>query len=87
MYQSIRQEGVGCSSLGSLPEVVAEGLLAAIEGDGFEHYLPDLKAFVDAKQADIDSYLAGVAGIFLSVPVIAGLRVVWRRLREFHVEP
>jgi predicted PurR-regulated permease PerM len=27
--------------------------------------------------------LAGVAGMFLSVPVIAGLRVVWRRLREF----
>jgi predicted PurR-regulated permease PerM len=27
--------------------------------------------------------LAGVAGMFLSVPVIAGLRVVWRRLRDF----
>jgi predicted PurR-regulated permease PerM len=27
--------------------------------------------------------LAGVAGMFLSVPVIAGLRVAWRRLREF----
>jgi predicted PurR-regulated permease PerM len=31
--------------------------------------------------------LAGVAGMFLSVPVIAGLRVVWRRLRDFRVEP
>ena len=45
------------------PEVVAEGLMAAIEGDGFEHYLPDLKPFVDAKQADIDGYLAGVAAM------------------------
>src|SRR5882724_2119485 len=31
--------------------------------------------------------LAGVAGMFLSVPVIAGLRVVWRRLRDFRAEP
>lgn len=30
--------------------------------------------------------LAGVAGMFLSVPVIAGLRVVWRRLRDFRGE-
>jgi short-subunit dehydrogenase len=45
------------------PEVVAEGIMAAIRGDRFEHYLPDLKGFVDAKQADIDSYLAGVAGM------------------------
>ena len=27
--------------------------------------------------------LAGVAGMFLSVPVIAGLRAIWRRLRDF----
>jgi len=25
--------------------------------------------------------------MFLSVPVIAGLKVVWRRLREFRAEP
>jgi predicted PurR-regulated permease PerM len=31
--------------------------------------------------------LAGGAGMFLSVPVLAGLRVVWRRLRDFRVEP
>ena len=29
------------------------------------------------------SELAGVAGMFLSVPVLAGLRVVWRRLRDY----
>jgi len=27
--------------------------------------------------------LAGVAGMFLSVPAIAGLRAIWRRLRDF----
>jgi len=31
--------------------------------------------------------LAGVAGMFLSVPVIAGLKVVWRRLHEFRADP
>src|SRR6266850_2491574 len=31
--------------------------------------------------------LAGVAGMFLSVPAIAGLRAVWRRLRDFRAEP
>jgi predicted PurR-regulated permease PerM len=31
--------------------------------------------------------VAGVAGMFLSVPVIAGIRVVWRRLREFRGQP
>ncbi len=31
--------------------------------------------------------IAGPAGMFLSVPVLAGLRVVWRRLREFRTEP
>jgi len=30
--------------------------------------------------------LAGVAGMFLSVPVIAGLKVVWRRLRDFRAD-
>jgi len=31
--------------------------------------------------------LAGVAGMFLSVPLIAGLRVIWRRLRDFRELP
>jgi short-subunit dehydrogenase len=41
------------------PESIADGIVAAIEGDKFEHYLPDMKPFVDAKQADIDSFMAG----------------------------
>ena len=36
--------------------MVAEGIVAAIEGEGFEHYLPDMKAVVEFKNADIDTY-------------------------------
>ena len=43
------------------PEVVAEGIVAAIEGDAFEHYLPDLKGVAEFKTSDIDAYLAGAA--------------------------
>jgi short-subunit dehydrogenase len=41
------------------PESIAEGIVAAIEGDTFEHYIPDMKPFVDAKQADIEGFMAG----------------------------
>jgi short-subunit dehydrogenase len=43
------------------PEGVAEGIIDALGGDRFEHYLPDLKWVVDAKQANIDAFLEGVA--------------------------
>ena len=43
------------------PEAVAAGIVAAIEGDGFEHYLPDLKSVVEFKTSDIDTFLAGSA--------------------------
>lgn len=39
---------------------VAAGIAAAIEGDRFEHYLPDMKPIVEMKTADIDGFLAGV---------------------------
>jgi short-subunit dehydrogenase len=39
------------------PELVAEGIIAAVEGDTFEHYLPDLKSVVTYKESDIDAYL------------------------------
>ena len=41
------------------PNIIAGGIVAAIEGEKFEHYLPDMKPFVDAKQADIDGFMAG----------------------------
>lgn len=40
------------------PELVAEGIVAALSADRFEHYLPDLKGVVDYKQSDIDGYIA-----------------------------
>jgi short-subunit dehydrogenase len=45
------------------PQEVAQGILEALGRDGFEHYVPDMKAVVDLKNADIDSYIAGAAGM------------------------
>jgi len=49
------------------PEGIAEGIVAAIEGEKFEHYIPDMKPFVDAKQDDIDAFLGGAAAWVKSV--------------------
>ena len=43
------------------PEDVANAIVAALDSDAFEHYEPDLKAIVESKTADIDTFLAGVA--------------------------
>ena len=43
-------------------EEVADGIIAALGTDRFEHYVPDMKAVVDVKNADIDTFIAGVAG-------------------------
>jgi short-subunit dehydrogenase len=43
------------------PGDVADGIIAAIEGDAFEHYLPDLKGVAEFKTSDIDTFLAGSA--------------------------
>lgn len=45
------------------PVTVAEGIVALIEGDHFEAYLPDLRAVVEYKTADIDGYLEGAAAM------------------------
>jgi short-subunit dehydrogenase len=45
------------------PEEVADGIIAALGADGFEYYVPDMKAVVDVKNADIDTYIAGAAGM------------------------
>jgi short-subunit dehydrogenase len=45
------------------PETVAAAIVAAIEGDAFETYVPDLKAIAEFKTADIDGFLAGAAGL------------------------
>ena len=43
------------------PSVVAEAILGAIEGDGFEVYAPDLKGVVEWKTSDPDAFFDGVA--------------------------
>jgi short-subunit dehydrogenase len=45
------------------PELVADGIIAAIEGDRFEHYLPDLQGIVEFKTADIGTFLEGAASM------------------------
>ena len=42
---------------------VADGVIAALGTDRFEHYVPDMKAVVDAKNADLDTFIAGVAAM------------------------
>jgi short-subunit dehydrogenase len=42
-------------------EEMAEGIVSAIEGDSFEHYVPDMKAVVEAKTANPDPFLQGMA--------------------------
>ncbi|HEX5257110.1 MAG TPA: SDR family NAD(P)-dependent oxidoreductase, partial [Mycobacterium sp.] len=44
-------------------DVVADGIIAAMGSERFEHYLPDMKAVIDAKNADLDAFIAGAAGM------------------------
>lgn len=41
-------------------EDVAAGIVAAIEGDTIEHYLPDLLAIVEYKTSDLDGFQEGM---------------------------
>ncbi|MFV0318028.1 MAG: SDR family NAD(P)-dependent oxidoreductase [Microthrixaceae bacterium] len=41
------------------PGTVAAGIIGAIEGESFEHYLPDMSGVVEFKTAAIDDFLAG----------------------------
>jgi len=45
------------------PDEMAEGIVAAMESDRFEHYVPDMSAFVEAKTRDPDAMLAGMAAM------------------------
>src|ERR1700743_2890364 len=44
-------------------EQVADGIIAALGSDRFEHYLPDMKPVVDAQNAAIDTYITGAAAM------------------------
>jgi short-subunit dehydrogenase len=43
------------------PATVAAAIVAALEGDAFETYTPDMKAVAEFKTADIDTFLGGAA--------------------------
>ena len=45
------------------PDEMAEGIVTAMEGDSFEHYVPDMRAIVEAKTTDPDTMLAGMAAM------------------------
>jgi short-subunit dehydrogenase len=45
------------------PQMVADGIIAAIAGDRFEAYLPDLSSVVTYKQSDIDGYIKANADL------------------------
>lgn len=42
------------------PGPIAAGIIDAIEGERFEHYLPDMKGIAEFKTSAIDDFLAGV---------------------------
>jgi short-subunit dehydrogenase len=42
------------------PEEVAAGIVDCLDGPAFEHYLPDMKAVVEMKTSDFDSFVAGM---------------------------
>lgn len=42
------------------PEEIAGGIIDAIDSPKFEHYLPDMKAVIEMKTADIDTFMEGM---------------------------
>jgi short-subunit dehydrogenase len=45
------------------PEMCATGIVDAIEGDGLEWYVPDLKAVAERKTHDIEGFMSGTLGM------------------------
>ncbi len=42
---------------------MAEGIVTAMEGDTFEHYVPDMRSIVEAKTANPDPFIEGMASM------------------------
>jgi short-subunit dehydrogenase len=42
------------------PSDIAGGIVDAIDSEHFEHYLPDMKAVIEMKTADFDSFMLGM---------------------------
>ena len=45
------------------PEAIAAAMIDAIDSEKFEHYLPDMKAVIEMKTADIESFLIGMRAL------------------------
>jgi short-subunit dehydrogenase len=45
---------------------MAQGIVAAMEGDTFEHYVPDMKGIVEAKTSNPDPFIEGMASMLRS---------------------
>ena len=45
------------------PEEIAEAMIDAIDSEKFEHYLPDMKAVIEMKTSDIDSFIVGMRAL------------------------
>jgi short-subunit dehydrogenase len=45
---------------------MAEGIVAAMESDSFEHYVPDMRAIVESKTANPDPFIEGMATMLRS---------------------
>jgi short-subunit dehydrogenase len=42
------------------PSGIAHGIVDALDGEAFEHYLPDMKAVIEMKTSDIDGFMRGM---------------------------
>jgi len=45
------------------PSEISGGIIDAIDSDQFEHYLPDMKAVIEMKTSDFDSFMIGMRAI------------------------
>jgi short-subunit dehydrogenase len=45
------------------PEEMAEGIVAAMESETFEHYVPDMRAIVESKTSNPDPFIKGMAAM------------------------
>jgi short-subunit dehydrogenase len=43
------------------PDEMAAGIVTAMESDAFEHFVPDMKAIVEMKTSDLDTFMKGMA--------------------------
>ena len=45
---------------------MASGIVEAIEGDSFEHYIPDMRGIIESKTANPDTFIEGMAHMLRS---------------------